>query len=359
MVPRVTQADIARRAGVHPTTVSLALRNHPSIPQKTRERLQQLAEQMGYRPDPALRALIAYRHQGNPQPSGATLAYVTHAEERWAWKNSPAHAEFFAGATARAHQLGFQLEHFWAAEPGLRDERLSDILAARGITGVVFASYWSGEVEAANFDWSRLSAVKIDFLPRRPALHNVTNDQRSIMQLAMRKTRAAGYRRIGFIAPRWWDEFVDLAWTAGFLAEQQRSDPADWIPPLIFARGRWLPATEPEWVTVDAQELRTWLDRHRPDVILSYSPFVVPAFRALGLRIPGDVAFVDTCLYEFDGRTAGVRHNCRRVGEVAIELVANQLQQHSHGIPPLQTTTLVDGTWMDGASLPVRTAIPR
>lgn len=359
MNPRITQADIARRAGVHPTTVSLALRSHPSIPVKTRERLLRLAEQMGYRPDPALRALIAYRHQANPQPTGATLAYVTHAEERWAWKKSPAHAEFFAGATERAQQLGYQLEHFWAAEPGLRDERLSDILTARGISGAVFASYWSGEVEAAHFDWARLSAVKIDFLPRRPALHNVTNDQRAIMQLAMRQTRAAGYRRIGFVAPRWWDEFVDLAWTAGYFAEQQRLEPADRIPPLIFARGRQLPATEPEWVTVPTPELRTWLDRYRPEVILSYSPFVVPALLALGLNVPADIAFVDTCLYEFDGRTAGVRHNCRRVGEVAIELVANQLQQHSHGVPALQTTTLIEGTWMDGASLPNRPAIPR
>ncbi len=35
-----TLREIARRAGVSHTTVSLALRNHPSIPEETRERMR-------------------------------------------------------------------------------------------------------------------------------------------------------------------------------------------------------------------------------------------------------------------------------------------------------------------------------
>ena len=58
---RVTLADIAVRAEVHVTTVSLALRNHPRLPAQTRERIQELAKKMGYVPDPFLRALVAYR----------------------------------------------------------------------------------------------------------------------------------------------------------------------------------------------------------------------------------------------------------------------------------------------------------
>lgn len=43
---RVTLADIAKRAEVHVTTVSLALRNHPRLPEKTRSRIQKLAKEM-------------------------------------------------------------------------------------------------------------------------------------------------------------------------------------------------------------------------------------------------------------------------------------------------------------------------
>ena len=56
---RVTLADIAKRADVHVTTVSLAMRNHPRLPEETRKRIQALAEEMGYRPDPMMRALVA------------------------------------------------------------------------------------------------------------------------------------------------------------------------------------------------------------------------------------------------------------------------------------------------------------
>ena len=44
--PRVTLADIAAKAGVHVTTVSLALRNSPRLPVATRERIRKLAEQL-------------------------------------------------------------------------------------------------------------------------------------------------------------------------------------------------------------------------------------------------------------------------------------------------------------------------
>src|SRR5690606_18100520 len=56
---RVTLSDIAKQAEVHVTTVSLALRNHPRLPERTRKRIQKIAEELGYQPDPVLQALVA------------------------------------------------------------------------------------------------------------------------------------------------------------------------------------------------------------------------------------------------------------------------------------------------------------
>lgn len=42
--------------------------------------------------------------------------------------------------------------------------------------------------------------------------------------------KAAGYRRIGFVMRHGWDEFLALAWSAGFLAEQRQFTAADRIP---------------------------------------------------------------------------------------------------------------------------------
>ena len=46
--PRVTLVDVARAAGVSPSTVSLVLRNSPTIPARTRQRVQRAGERLGY-----------------------------------------------------------------------------------------------------------------------------------------------------------------------------------------------------------------------------------------------------------------------------------------------------------------------
>src|SRR5690606_34320050 len=57
----VTQRDVARACGVHPSTICLALKNSPSIPLPTRLRVQAVAEELGYRPNVAARNLALLR----------------------------------------------------------------------------------------------------------------------------------------------------------------------------------------------------------------------------------------------------------------------------------------------------------
>ena len=73
---RVTLAEVARTAGVHRTTVSMALRDHPRLPRNTRERLKTLATLLGYRPDPALAALNAYRVANSHSSHHTGVAYL-------------------------------------------------------------------------------------------------------------------------------------------------------------------------------------------------------------------------------------------------------------------------------------------
>ncbi len=354
MTDRITMAQVAARAGVHPTTVSLALRNHPSIPPSTRDRLRALAEEMGYRPDPALNALTVYRHAKSPRREPPPLAYLTHWDTECGWKQTHAHASFHAGANARATSLGFRLEHFWLGETGMSPRRLSDILIARGITGIIVSSHLPDHDHPLQLDWSRFSAVKIDCMPREPDLHHVTNDQRAIAQLAVRRSLAAGYRRIGMVIPYWWDDFVDLAWSAGFLAEQQRLPAEDRIPILFYSD----PNTSAAVATggdslVPTRDFNDWYRRHRPEVILSKEQFVRPRLAELGISVPRDVAYVELYLKP-DGTTAGVRNNCDRVGALAVETLVGLMQQNSSGIPEFPTASLVEGTWFDGATLPLR-----
>lgn len=357
-------ADVAKQAGVHVTTVSLALRNHPSLPESTRQRIQSLAESMGYRPDPALRALVAYRNQARPRKDPETIAYLTHWNTRWGWKEAPAHADFHAGAESKAQQLGYRLEHFWMGEPGLTHQRMSNILYARGIKGVVLASHRREIDVPLQLDWEHFSAVKIDFFPHEPRLHNITNNQCAVIRLALRRVMESGYRRIGFLMHRGWDHSVDNAWTAGFLCEQEKLPLEDRVPMCLFPeaspRDAWMTENRADcppprgMYEVPGDMFAEWFHRHRPEVIISKGSFVLARLNEGGLAIPEDVAFVDLFLEQEDGRTAGVRQNHRIVGELAIEQLAGQLQQEKFGVPPVPTTTYVQGTWLPGASLPRR-----
>lgn len=350
-------ADIARKAGVHVTTVSLALRNHPRLPAATRERIQALAKELGYVPDPFLRALVTYRTKLGTGRGRPTLGYVTNWATRWGWKNVTAHPDFYSGARDAAEALGYQMEHFWVREPGLTHGRLSGILYSRGITGLILASHGREMGDAVQFDWSNFSAVKIDYFPHEPDLHNVTNDQSSIVRTAVRKVMEAGYRRVGFVMHRGWDHGVDHQWTAGFLCEQQSMPERDRIPMHLFPEPepmeRWLNESKSD-VAPDPKPFNEWLARYKPEVLISKASFVLPLLRKKGLKVPRDVAFIDVFLDEFDGQTAGVRQNHGVVGAVAVEILASQLQRNKFGVPEIPNTTYVEGTWFDGKSCPAR-----
>ena len=336
---RVTLAAVARAAGVHVTTVSLALRNHPRLPEHTRQRIQRLANELGYAPDPVLRALVSYRGRVMERRNPPTLAYVTNWNTRWGWRHTTAHPDFYAGAEEKSRELGFRLEHFWLREPGLTAGRMSRILEARGIGGIVLASHVREIDDELQFDWSRFSAVKIDYFPHQPQLPNVTNNQLHVIRLAMEQVRKAGYNRVAFVMDEGWDITVDRLWSVGFLWSQQDLPSRQRLPIYLF------PNKVP---------LAKWLHEHRPEVVISKAEFVQPAFDQLGWETPRDVAFVDIFLEDFSGQRAGVRQNHREVGALAVEILAGRLQHNVRGVPAVPTTTFVDGTWFDGESLPRR-----
>lgn len=358
---RITLSDVARKAGVHVTTVSLAMRNHPRLPESTRQRIRAMADEMGYTPDPLLRALVAYRGGVIERRNTPTLAYVTNWSTQWGWKNVTAHPDFYAGALAKANELGYKLEHFWMREEGMSQERLGQILYSRGINGLIIASHGREMGDVLDFAWKNFSAVKIDYFPHRPALHNVTNNQCDIVRLAMQRLLAAGYSRIGFVMHRGWDHAVDHLWTAGYLCEQQMIGERERIPAHLFPEPepveRWLNESGVD-VSPDPKAFMAWYKKYKPEVVIGKASFVLPLFRKMGISVPGDVAFVDVFLEEANGRIAGVKQNHTTVGALAVEILAGQLQHNKYGVPEIPTTTFVEGTWYDGASCPMPAQVP-
>ena len=353
---RVTLADIAKADGTHVTTVSLAMRNSPRLARETRLRIQNLAEKMGYRPDPTLQALVSYRKAVRKTVNPSVIAYLTNWTTRWGWKHATAHPDFYRGAEAAANAMGFKLEHFWAREPDLTYQRLDGILKARGIHGVIVASYSREYDDYLEFNWEHLSAVKIDYLPHRPVLHNVTNNQFAIVSMATREALKQGYARVGFVMHRGWDHSVDKGFSAGYLSVQQDIPEKDQIPALIY------PDKEPveDWINERGdvppgkETFQAWWETHRPEVIVSKASFILPLLKELKIRVPRDVAYVDIFHDGQDDQIAGVAQNHETVGALAVEILAGRLYQNKYGLPQVPTTTHVDGSWYPGPSLPMK-----
>jgi len=140
--------------------------------------------------------------------------------------------------------------------------------------------------------------------------------------------------------------------------EQSRMTPARPIPILRLpgsCQQRMTEGNLSDGATQTALSLvAKWYEEHRPEVVMGAWPKVLTLLESLGLAVPRDVAYVDLGSENLDHRVAGIRQNCENTGEVAVTALMRQLQRNARGIPAISTTTLVEGSWVEGDSLPER-----
>jgi LacI family transcriptional regulator len=219
-------ATIAREAGVSRMTVSRVLRNAGYVAADTRARVLAAAEKLRYRPNPMVSALMTQIHQGKLSRRDDVIAYLTDSVVRGTWRKNKTYCEFFEGATARAFQRGYRLEEFWLGEYGFSSARLSRVLYARGIRGVIVGPLRSPHAHL-NLKWNNFSAAAIGYSLLRPPLDRVTNDQYDSTLGALRELRRLGYRRIGLALEGPTAARVHYRWLSAFLLHQWRYGPAD------------------------------------------------------------------------------------------------------------------------------------
>ena len=127
----VSITDIARAAGVSPSTVSRALPNHPRISPERCAAIQALAREMGYRPSQVARSLVT----GKTRTLGVVATDVT----------DPFVAEVMKGAEAAGARgrLRLALCH---VEPGPRSRRLlpAQMLLDRQVDAMIVISSRAG-----------------------------------------------------------------------------------------------------------------------------------------------------------------------------------------------------------------------
>ena len=103
--PRVGLRDIASAAGVCLMTVSLSLRGSPKISAATRDRIQHLADEMGYRPDPEISRLMRHLRSSRTSQGKVGLVIVDFYPTSDFAENSY-NQRIRQGAIRRATELG-------------------------------------------------------------------------------------------------------------------------------------------------------------------------------------------------------------------------------------------------------------
>lgn len=337
-----TLADIAARAGVHVTTVSLALRDHPSIPPTTRARIRGVAKELGYQRDPLLDALNFHRARQTQQTRSVSSAFVVHAGTTRLFSGNHYQPLVYAGAKAAAEARGHSLDILVVGHGHLAPARLNSILNARGITGVLLSTF-EIDIEQLDLDWDQFCAVKVECLHLKPNLDAVSNDQLQVSRLAMRRLRQLGYRRIGLATAREDQTRLGESFGMGVLVEQDLLPEAECVPPLIFglAEVPMLPRLIPEWIKA-----------HKVDVIISNWNELFDTFATAGIRLPDDVAFASLDVPPSLPHIAGVVQNHRLVGQRAMEQLAIMTDAYQRGVPEAQTITYIPGFWQDGITAP-------
>jgi len=342
-IKRVTVYDIAEKAGVSHTTVALALRNHHRISEKRRKQVQRIAAQMGYEPDPFLSTLASYRAHISPTKVQSAIAWINHWEQPERLRG--AHREFDAywcGAQAAARRFGYRLEEIrW--EPEYSAKRFEQILLTRGIRGVLVPPH-AVVPEWGDFDWSKFSVIRFGLSVPSPDSHLVTADQLRAVLMAARRISELGYQRIGLVIPEDTDRRLGGNFIGGFAAAQQFNQLAA-LPPLLT--GEQCYAGQPEKAT---RLLRQWMNRHKPDALLTFIVQLPVMLRKLGYRIPQDIAVAGTGIdVPVD---AGIDQHSEAIGRMAVEMLVSQINLNERGEPADPCRILIECRWRDGSSLP-------
>ncbi|MDR1281179.1 MAG: LacI family transcriptional regulator [Opitutaceae bacterium] len=348
-VRRISLRDLARQAGLSHATVSLALRDHPAVAAATKAHIRELAERLGYQPDPMLRALAEYRRDKTAPRYHATLAWLNFfGGERS--RREP--FGYRAGAEARAAELGYKLDVFPSTRSRESLRQLARVLQARNIQGLLLAPLPEpGEVL---FDFAPFSAVTFGFSLTSPRLHTVTNYQAFSSMLALRALRARGFRRIGFLISHDLDERSRRSFLTGFLSEQMTLPEAERIPPQVHpSKGLR---------REDFDGLRPWFRRHRPDALISHYAELPALLGGNGIRVPQDIALARLSVgndpSEVYNRSAGVNQNEYEIGRTAVDTLASILYHNERGVPAVPRTILIDGFWQEGETVIPREAMP-
>lgn len=188
---RPTIADIARRAGVSQGAVSYALNGRPGVSESTRARILKVADQLGWRPSAAARAMAGARASA----IGLVLARppsILGAE--------PFFMELFAGIEAALQPRSYALMVQMAEDQRAEIEVYRRWWAESRIDGAILVEVRVADERLKVLESLGMPAVVIGDLPDLRSLVVIRSDESSPVRETVEYLAALGHRRISRVA---------------------------------------------------------------------------------------------------------------------------------------------------------------
>lgn len=339
-MPQVTLRQIAQRVGCSRSTVSYALKNNPNISREMRDKVMNVARELGWKPDAELaRQMALVRHTVIKEDLPNLAIIMNKGRAALEYEHSPkAH---LIGAREYARSLGYHVDVFNLVEEPMKAERLKDILVARGVQGIIFIATVNPELDRTYFEIGRTFACAVAGI-RYPEIpfHVALNDFLGDCHLCIMKLCEQGYRRPGIILPGGLERAHSYAYTGGVSSGLMFLEQADRLPILVVGEENFFP---PETFG----EIRSFIDRHRPDCLVTTDYSAIP-------RLSRELADGGTALPVFAldwfpecDVEGGVYCRQEQVGEAAVDIVVGQLYRGESGVPDIQRCTNIEGEWVD------------
>jgi DNA-binding LacI/PurR family transcriptional regulator len=328
----ITTRDVAEAAGVNQSTVSRALRNDPKIRPEVRAKIRKCADKLGYRPNPFVSAFSAQVRSYRRSPNGAVLALLDCNDK----KDSETSMDYRRGAEKRAAEHGFTPELFSLHRLDFSFKRLNQLLWTRAISGLLVLPVPLG-FDLSGLDFSRLATSTVDPTLHSPRLHRAEPDYFQGMQLGLKILEERGYRRITFCTTRHEVNLLDEEWLGGFTGWQAMKPAAERMEPFIGEN--WEPGP-----------FKKWFKEHRPDAIIANTHLYFRFCREMGHK-PPDVAHVSLSAGPEHPGLAGISQNQDQVGAAAVDTILAQIHRNDYGLPAFPKKLLIQGTWVEGASV--------
>ncbi|MFC6334509.1 LacI family DNA-binding transcriptional regulator [Paenibacillus septentrionalis] len=187
----VTIKDIAKAAGVSPSTVSRVISNHDRISSATSSKVKRIMEEMGYHPNIMAKSLVS--------KTTKTLAIMLPRPAEELFKDF-FFGELLRGILTHSTIAGYDMLLTAATSPMDEKETVSRLVFGRRVDGVILLSSRVSDPLISMLDKQQFPTVLIGRTDEQAGILSVDNDNEQAAYDATKHLILQGHERIGFVS---------------------------------------------------------------------------------------------------------------------------------------------------------------